>query len=189
MSIDHFRLVFKRSQSPGPGSRSRPGSGPTFSLAVSAETTQEFACAAYHYGIWNQIVYADPKLEEARAIRTRESALRKRKREQRNRSFLKSVNPSNAPVYLPAFITFKLMKLIYLGPFKLAWWLYCAFRSQNTQIMRFHELTNGKMITAQSLTEIIEAEEAIKETTEEMETYIEDALSYSGEAFDARRSV
>lgn len=181
MSIDHFRLVFKRSQS--------PGVGPTFSLAVSAEMTEEFACAAYNYGIWNQIVYADPKLEEARAIRTRESALRKRKREQRNRSFLKSVNPSNAPLYLSALLTWKAIKLIYLGPFKLIWWLYCAFHSQNAQIMRFHELRNGKTITARTLTEIKDAEESIIQTTEEMETYIEDALSYGGEAFDARRSV
>ena len=99
MSIDHFRLVFKRSQSPG------SSSGPTFSLTVSAEMTPEFADAAYYYGIWNQIVYADPKLDEAREIRRRESELRKRKSQQRNRSFLKSVKLSNAPVYLSAFLT------------------------------------------------------------------------------------
>lgn len=187
MSIDHFRLVFKRSQSPGSGSR--PGPNPTFSLTVSAEMTEDFACAAYHYGIWNQIVYADPKLEEARAERARESEMRKKKIRQRNRSFLKSLNLSNAPLYLSAFLTWKAIRLIYLGPVKLIWWLFCAFRSQNAQIMRFYELRSGKTITAHTLTEILEAEEAIKQTTEEMETYIEDALSYGGAAFDARKSA
>ena len=191
MGINHFRLVFKRSQSLGPGPGPSPGSGPspTFSLTVSAEMTPEFADAAYYYGIWNQIVFADPKLDEARKLRTRESEMRKRKTDQRNKSFFKSLNLTNAPVYLSAFITYKAMKLIYLGPFKLIWWLYCAFRSQNTQIMRFHELAKGKTITAQTLTEIIEAEEVIKQTTEEMENYIMQALNYGGEAFDARREV
>jgi hypothetical protein len=59
----HFRLIFKRSQSAGPN--------PTFSLLVSAEMTPDFILAARHYGVWNDIVYADPKLQEARDMQVR----------------------------------------------------------------------------------------------------------------------
>ena len=60
MRTDHFRLVFKRGQTEGPR--------PTFSLLVSAEMTPQFEEAALHYGLWNEIIYADPKLDEARQI-------------------------------------------------------------------------------------------------------------------------
>ena len=61
MTHDPFRLIFKRSQS---GSRGKP----TFSLQVSAEMTPEFERAAQDYGLWKEVIYADPKLEESREL-------------------------------------------------------------------------------------------------------------------------
>lgn len=180
MHTDNFKLVFKRSQSPGPN--------PTFSLLVSAEMSPRFLKAAHHYGLWNDIIYADPKLAEAREMRARQSELLRKKQRQNMQTMFKSVDASNAALVLPAFLTYKIVKLVYLGPFKLIWWLYCAFRSQQTQIMRFRELSTGKVLTAHTLTEIKELEQTLIEVTDGIEAYIEDALSYGGEAFEARQS-
>ena len=181
MSTRPFRLVFKRSQSEGPN--------PTFSLLVSAEMTPELIEAARHYGVWNDIIYADPKLDEARQMRARQSELKDKKNRQRAEAFLNRVDASTAMFALPAFLTYKIMKLIYIGPFKLLWWLYCAFRTQKTQIMRFRELLPGKTITTHTLTEITEAEQIIQQSADTVEAYISGALDYGGEAFEARRSV
>lgn len=59
MTHEPFRLVFKRSQTKGKRK-------PTFSLQVSAEMSPEFENAAQEYGLWKEVIYADPKLEESR---------------------------------------------------------------------------------------------------------------------------
>lgn len=176
-----FRLVFKRGQTAGPQ--------PVFSLLVSAEMTPDFMKAAHHYGIWNDIIYADPKLEEARELQARQSELKAKKSRQRTEAFFKNVDAPTGTFLLLALLTYKIMKLIYIGPFKLIWWLYSAFRIQRTQIMRFHELLPGKTITTHTLTEIIEAEQSIQQSTETIELYVREALAYAGEAFEARRPL
>ncbi len=148
----------------------------------------EFVEAARYYGVWNDIVYADPKLEEAREMRARQSELKIKRNRRRTEDFFNRVDTTTATFVLPAFLAYKIIKLIYIGPFRLLWWLYCAFRTQKTQIMRFRELLPGKTVTTHSLTEIAEAEQIIQHSTETVEAYIRNALDYSGEAFEARRS-
>jgi len=180
MSTQHFRLIFKRSQS--------DATPPTFSLLVVADMTPAFIHSAKHYGLWNQIVYADPKLKEARDLRAREAEAREKLRRRSRRSFLKSFDPSSATFVLPAWLTFEILKLVYLGPVKLAWWIYCAIRTQRSQILRLRELHTGKIIAARTLTEIKDAEDAIRTAVEEIEAYIREAASYDGDAFEPERT-
>ncbi|MCH8239996.1 MAG: hypothetical protein IIB62_08095, partial [Proteobacteria bacterium] len=105
-----FRLVFKRSQSGVPN--------PTFSLLVSAEMTPDFMKAAHHYGIWNDIIYADPKLEEARELRARQSELREKQRRRRSKAIVDAIDAPTAIFLLPFVLFYKIMKLIYIGPLK-----------------------------------------------------------------------
>jgi len=180
MSTSHFRLIFKRSQS--------ETSPPTFSLLVVADMSPAFMRAARHYGLWNQIVYADPKLKQARALTAREAEARARQRK-RLRSFLfKALTSHHASLIVPAWITAGVLKLVSLGPVKLAWWLWCALHTQRTQILRLRELATGKIIAANTLTEIKEAEVAIQKAVEEIEEYLREAVRYDGTAFEPKRA-
>ena len=136
MNTQHFRLIFKRSQT--------DTAPPTFSLLVVAEMSPAFIATAKHYGLWNQIVYADPKLKEARDLMAREAEAREQQRRRRNKRLLKSLDRSPVSFVLPAWLTYEILKLAYLGPIKLAWWIWCAIKTQRTQILRLRELHTGK---------------------------------------------
>lgn len=178
MSTDPFRLIFKRSQ--GQGTR------PSFILQVSAEMSPEFEQAARSYGYWNELIYADPKLEEARTLKLANSVVKTERKRRRTLDFLSNFDGGFIMVVLfPIWLTFKIMQLVYIVPFKIIWWLFRAFSVQNKQLMRFHELKAGKSISTQSIDEIVEAEAMIKEITGKIETRVLAALNYSGEAFDA----
>lgn len=176
-----FRLIFKRSQSTGPR--------PIFSLLVSAQMTPNYMAAVHHYGLWNDIIYADPKLEEAREHQARQAELKSRRNRKRLERFFSKADTHQAALGASALLSYYVFKFAWLGPIKLVWWLFSAFRIQRTQIMRFHELLPGKTITTHTLNEIVEAEEAIQQSTETIEAYVRDALRYSGEAFEARRTA
>ena len=178
MTHEPFRLIFKRSQS---GSRGKP----SFSLQVSAEMTPEFERAARDYGLWKEVIYADPKLEESRALLANKAIEKDKRRGRLVDSFMHSIDGVAALLLLPLYISWKLTKLIIIWPFKILWWLFKAFRTQDKQIMRFAELKTGKTITTRSLPEIVEAEEIIQRRTDEITRHVLAALSYSGEAFDA----
>ena len=180
MGTQHFQLIFKRSQT--------DASPPTFSLLVVADMSPAFVHAARHYGLWNQIVYADPKLKEARDMRAREAEARERQRQRAGSKFLKTLTGPNASIVFPAWVTLEIMKLVWLGPFKLAWWIWCAIRTQRTQILRLRELEPGKIIATNTLTEIKEAEKEIQRTVEEFEDYLREACVYDGHAFEPERS-
>jgi hypothetical protein len=178
MTHDPFRLIFKRSQS---GSRGKP----TFSLQVSAEMTPEFERAAQDYGLWKEVIYADPKLEESRELLKAKNLEKDKKRGRLLGSFVNALDGPAALIFLPIYLVFKLYKFVILMPFKIGWWLFKAFRTQDKQIMRFEELKTGKTITTKSLPEIVEAEEIIQRRTDEITNHVQAALSYSSEAFDA----
>lgn len=177
MGTRHFRLIFKRSQS--------ETSPPTFSLLVVAYMTPAFVATARHYGRWNDIVYADPKLKEARDLRAAEAEARARQ-EKRKGSGLRML--VERPLVGPAWLAYEITKIIWLGPIKLAWWIWCAVRTQRSQILRLRELQTGKVIAARTLTEIKEAEEEIVRSIEEIETYLVDAAAYDGRAFEPERA-
>lgn len=176
-STDPFRLIFKRSQT--------QGRRPTFSLLVSAEMTPEFEKAAREYGMWNEVIYTDPSLDESRAAQLEKAERKAASRKRRANAIVGSIDGSLAIFLLPMYIVWRITKFVYLFPFKLLWWLFRAFRTQNTQVMRFSELKKGKTITAQSLAEIMEAEEMIQRATQNAKAYVLAAGSYEGEAFDA----
>jgi len=179
MASDPFRLIFKRSQS--------QGARPSFILQVSAEMSPEFEQAARNYGYWNELIYADPKLEEARTLKLANSVVKTERKRRRTLGFLSNFDGGFIMVVLfPIWLTFKIMQLVYIVPFKIIWWLFRAVRVQNKQLMRFHELQTGKSIATQSIDEIVEAEEMIKEITGKIETRVLAALNYGGEAFEAK---
>lgn len=178
MTNEPFRLIFKRSQT--------KGSKPNFNLLVSAEMTPEFEQAAREYGLWNEIIYADPKLAEARELRARKAELKAKKKIRRNDALFDSVDGATALLLLPLMITYKLTKFVLVTPFKLAWWLFAAWRSQKKQVMRLSELKEGKTITTQSLPEIAEAEETLMETTGAIKDHVLAAMSYDTEAFEPK---
>lgn len=178
MTSDPFRLIFKRSQS--------KGTNPSFSLQVSAEMSNEFEQAAHEYGYWNEMIYADPKLAEARELKLQKSIIKTERKRRRGLDLLSGLDGGFIMVVLfPIWFTWKIIKLVYITPFKLILWLFRASRTQKKQIMRFSELKTGKTIITRSLTEIVEAEEIIKDATGSIETHILASLNYGGEAFDA----
>lgn len=178
MGTPHFRLIFKRSQS--------GASPPTFSLLVAADMSPAFVTAARHYGRWNDIVYADPKLKEARDLRAAEAEARARARSSQRPNLTKTLD---RPLVLPAWLTYEIIKLLWLGPIKLVWWIWCAVRTQRSQILRLRELESGKIIAAKTLTEIREAEEDIARATEDIEAYLHEASRYEGRAFAPERTM
>ena len=178
MPNEPFRLVFKRSQTGGKRK-------PTFSLQVSAEMVPEFERAAQDYGLWKEVIYADPKLDESRELLTNKNLKKDKRRQRRMGAFVSSIDGPAAILLFPMYLMFKITKLVMVLPFKILWWLFKAFRSQDKQIMRFSELKTGKTITTRSLPEIVEAEEIIKTRTNEVTTHVLAALNYSSEAFDA----
>jgi hypothetical protein len=151
--------------------------------------TPEFEQAAKDYGLWNEIVYADPKLEEARELRARKAELKHLKGKRRARAIASSVDGATAIFLLPFVLSYRITKLIFVLPFKLIWWLFAAFRAQKKQIMRFSELKRGKTIATRSLPEIVQAEEIIQESLETIRTHILAALNYDGEAFEVTRAA
>ena len=182
MTDQPFRLIFKRSQSGAKGK-------PTFSLHVSAEMTPQFERAAQDYGLWKEVIYADPKLAESRALLASKAAEKDKKRGRFTRSLVGSLDGAAAILLLPIFLMYKITFMIIFLPFKLVWWLFKAFRAQDKQIMRFHELKTGKIITTKSLPEIVEAEEIIQDRTHELSSHALVALNYSSEAFDATQAA
>ena len=182
MSNQPFRLIFKRSQAGGKKS-------PTFSLQVSAEMTPEFEQAAREYGLWKEVIYADPKLEESRELQARKNLEKDRKRGRITMSFVNSLDGAATILLLPIYLMWKMTKLIIVWPVKIVWWLFKASRTQDKQIMRFAELVDGKTITTKSLPEIIEAEEIIQQKTAEISNHIIAATQYGGEAFDATQAA
>ncbi|MGD9784638.1 MAG: hypothetical protein AB7E80_01760 [Hyphomicrobiaceae bacterium] len=177
MGTRHFRLIFKRSQS--------ETSPPTFSLLVAADMSPAFVTAARHYGRWNDIVYADPKLKEARDLRAAEDEARAR---QRKRAGSRLITMLDRPMIGSAWLTYEITRIIWLGPVKLAWWIWCAVRTQRSQILRLRELETGKVIAANTLTEIKAAEEDIIRSTGEIEAYLNEAAAYEGRAFEPERT-
>lgn len=177
MGTRHFRLIFQRSQT--------DASPPTFQLLVVADMSEAFVTAARHYGRWNDIVYADPKLKEARELRAAEAEARAR---QRKRAGSRLITMLDRPIIGSAWLTYVITKILWLGPFKLAWWIWCAVRTQRSQILRLRELQTGKVIAAKTLTEIKEAEEDITRSTQEIETYLTEAAAYDGRAFESERT-
>lgn len=178
MTHQPFRLIYRRSQSGGKRK-------PTFSLQISAEMSPEFERAAQDYGLWKEVIYADPKLAESRALLTAKNIEKDKKRGRVGRSLVNSMDGAAAIIFLPIYLVYRLYKFVFLMPFKLVWWLFKAFRSQDKQIMRFEELKTGKTITTKSLLEIVEAEQIIQRRTDEITLQVQAALNYSGEAFDA----
>ena len=177
MDTRHFQLIFKRGQS--------DTSPPTFSLLVVAEMSPAFIASARHYGRWNDIMYADPKLREARDLRARDAEARAKQRHNRRQPLTQIID---RPVVATARITLALVKLIWLGPPKLLWWIWCAIRTQRAQILRLRELQTGKVIAANTLNEIKDAEDAIREAAQEIEDYIVEAANYDGRAFEPERT-
>ena len=181
MKNDPFRLVFRRSQT--------QGKTPTFSLLVSAEMSSQFEDAAKTYGAWNELVYVDPKLEEARELRVLRSKQKHVRANRRANAITSSISGETAFFLLPFVIMYKLMKWTLIGPFKLAWWIFKARTSQREQIIRFHELVEGKTITTQSVREIVEAEQLIQETTEAIKAEVLAAMNYNSEAFEVTEAA
>ncbi len=176
-----FRLIFKRDQT--------QGSRPTFSLAVSAEMPPEFEAAVRKYGLWNEVIYTDPSLEESRAAAVHKAERKAIARQRRTASFVSFADGEVAFFLFPFYVLWKILKLIYIIPFKIAWWLFKAHRTQATQVMRFAELKGGKTIRTKSLPEIIDAEEAIKQAVGNIETYVLAAGNYGGAAFEAGKAA
>ena len=181
MHDDQFRLIFKRGQ--------EKGQRPTFSLTVSAEMSPKFETAAHEYGLWNELIYADPKLEEERARLYDKSMRKQKRRERRMGTFVDLLDGPTAIILAPIYLTWKLFKLMYVLPVKLIWWIVKARRAQASQIMRFSELKTGKTITTHSLPEIVEAEEIIQKSTDDIKTHILVAMNYASEPFDAAQTA
>lgn len=177
MTNEPFRLIFKRSQS----NEKRP----SFSLLVHADMSPEFEQAAKLYGHWNELIYADPKLEEARELRNIKADQNYEKAKRRAKA-VENMNGDVAFFLLPFYLTYKLFKWAFVLPFQIAWWIYKARKSQKEQIMRFSELLGGKTITTKSIVEIAEAEEMIVATTDAIKTEILASMNYGGEAFEVK---
>ncbi len=177
MGTRHFRLIFQRSQT--------DASPPTFQLLVVADMSEAFVTAARHYGRWNDIVYADPKLKEARELRAAEAEARAR---QRKRAGSRLITMLDRPMIGSAWLAYVITKILWLEPIKLAWWIWCAVRTQRSQILRLRELQTGKVIAAKTLTEIKEAEEDITRSCTEIEAYLTEAAAYEGRAFEPERT-
>ena len=177
MQNSPFRLNFKRSQT--------LTSKPSFSLIVSAEMSPEFEEAAKKYGYINELVYADPKLEEARQLR-QQKADEERAQEQRIQQVF---DKHGAGQLASMFLGRNPIVWLFTLPFRIIWWIFSARRVQKHQIMRFSELKRGKTITTQNVVEILEAEKTIKQTAEAIESVILASVDYGNEARVSRSAA
>ena len=175
MTQEHCKLIFKRSQS--------KSDKPTFSLLVAAEMTPEFRAAAQDYGYWNECVYVDPKIEEEREDQLLKLERKRASTKWRANFWLSIFSGPSAIIFFPLLVVLKISMFIWTAPFKLAWWLFKARKAQAEQIIRLHELEQGKTITAHSIREIVAAEQMILENTEAIKTEVLAAMNYESDAF------
>ena len=167
------QLTFKRSQT--------KGRKPSFTLTVLAEMTPEFEHAAQEYNMWNEIIYADPRLDEYREMQALKADRKYQRSVKVSNAITKSISGETALFLLPFVLFYKIMKLIFVVPFKIGFWIFKAFRQQKKQVMRFSELKQGKSFTTTDLSELVQIEETVKETVENIKSYVVAAGNYSGD--------
>ena len=173
MTTTPCQLIFKRSKT--------KGRKPQFTLTAVAEMTPEFESATHEYGMWNQIIYADPRLDEARELQALKADRKIKRRRRVGKAIARNVSGETAIFLLPFVLLYKILKLIYIGPIKLLFWIFKAFRQQKKQIMRFRELKQGKSFTSADLMELAQIEETIKESVENITAYVGAAANYGGD--------
>jgi len=164
-----FQLMLKRSQSKAKGKT-------TFTMTAIAEMTPEFEEAVKEYDLWNEFIYVDERVEDGRKQHAVDGVI-KAGRSDRQYKTLVGDSMANLALYL----TYKLLKLIFVGPFKLAWWIFKAKKSQQQQMMRFHELQAGKTFSSTDLAELAQIEETITERCDGIVGHVTAALNYSGD--------
>jgi hypothetical protein len=169
LSGKSFQLILKRNQSKENGQR-------MFTLTAMAEMTSEFEEAVKEYNLWNEFIYVDSRVEENRQLYAQQGE----RRAERSSSFFDNfVGDSLANLAL--YLTYKTLKLIFIGPFKLAWWIFKATRTQKQQMMRFHEIKEGKTFSSNDLAELAQIEETITERCNGIVGHVTAALNYSGD--------
>lgn len=155
--------------------QSKTSGKPTFTLTAIAEMTPEFEEAVKEYDLWNEFIYVDSRVEDDRKLQAVDGVI-KAGRSERQYNTLVGDSMANLALYL----TYKLLKLMFVGPFKLLWWIFKAKKSQQQQMMRFHELVEGKSFSTIDLAELIQIEETLTERCDGIVGHVSAALSYSG---------
>jgi len=168
-SAKPFQLMLKRSQSKAKGK-------PTFTLTALAEMTPEFEAAAKEYDLWNEFIYVDDRVEDDRKSQAVDGVVKAGRSDRQYTAFV-----GDSMANLALFLTYKFLKLIFIGPFKLAWWIFKAKKSQQQQMMRFRELKEGKSFSSTDLAELAQIEETIAERCDGIVSHVTAALNYSGE--------
>lgn len=164
-----FQLLLKRSQSKESGK-------PTFTLTALAEMTPEFEAAAIEYDLWNEFIYVDSRVEDGRKLAAVDGVVKAHRSDRQYKIFV-----GDSMANLAVYLTYKLLKLMFVGPFKPVWWIFKAKRSQQQQMMRFHELKEGKSFSSADLGELAQIEETITERCDGIVGHVTAALNYSGE--------
>jgi hypothetical protein len=164
-----FQLMLKRSQSKTSGK-------PTFTLTALAEMTPEFEAAAKEYDLWDEFIYVDERVEDDRKSQAVDGVVKASRSARRFDTFV-----GDSMANLALYLTYKTLKLIFVWPFKLLWWVFKAKKSQQQQMMRFRELKEGKSFSSADLAELVQIEEMIAERCDGIVSHVTAALNYSGE--------
>ena len=171
--IKPIKLIFRRSQT--------GNAGPTFTLHSIIDLPDGVRDAAKHYGVYKEIVYIDPKLEEARSLKA-EQVGRQLAQSEARFSDIKAGNVSaEYMVDMSTNLVFDIIKWTILLPFYVIYRIYIFLTSERKQIIRFSHLVEGKSLTSKNLVEIIEAENQIKENMTRIANFIARAAHYTDE--------
>jgi len=181
MTTIPFRLVLKRSQSP------QNKGTPIFHVTALAEMTAEFEQAVDKYGLWQEVIWHDPLLDDE-ADDAHHSALERQDNRQRRargrQNWLEGRSFSTLLFLLPYWIFYKLIKLVIMIPiwiFRIQSRVKASNKTQDERVMRFHELKAGKTLSAPSLVDALAIEEAIEKASTTVAQYVKTALDYSGD--------
>ena len=171
--IKPMKLIFRRSQT--------GNAGPTFTLHFILDLPEGARGAAKHYGLYNEIVYIDPKLEEARTLKAEQASRQLAQSEAQYNDVMAGNVSLERMADMSTNLVFDLIKWTILLPFYLIYKIYIFLTAEKKQIIRFWHLADGKSLSSRNLAEIIEAENQIKENMTAIANFIATASHYTGE--------
>ncbi len=181
MTTIPFRLVLKRSQS------AQNKGTPVFHVTALAEMTADFEQAVDQYGLWQEVIWHDPLLDDEADNAHRSALDRQDNRQRRARgrlNWLEGRSPVTLLFLLPYWILYKTIKLAIMVPvwiFRFQSRVKTSNKTQDERVMRFHELKTGKTLSAPSLGDVLAIETAIEEASTTVAQYVKTALDYSGD--------
>ena len=171
--IQPMQLIFRRSQT--------DKESPAYTLHSILDMPDGVRSAAEHYGVFREIVYIDPKLENARAIKALQVSYQLARSEARHRDVMEGKASPQSIEEVGANILFNVIKWTFLLPFYIPYRIYKFITEERKQTIRFSQLVEGKSLTSKNLAEIIEAENQIKENMTGIANFIATASHYTGE--------